>query len=547
MTSLLHRQRRASLPEMLSGLDEALTAMEGRVDPEVIARGRAVAGRAGERLRLSGEHTVVALAGATGSGKSTLFNALAGQSLSPTGVRRPTTSKPHARVWGEAGAEPLLQWLAVPLNQASYQTPAEPYSSAQRHDLNGLILLDLPDHDSTATEHRLEVDRLVELVDLLIWVVDPQKYADALLHERYLRRLAGHDLVTVIVLNQVDTLTADAATACAADLRRLIDDDGLRRAQILSCSARTGAGLDDLRSLLADAVQRRQARNDRLTADVEAVVSELSRGVGGSDATTVGKKERGQLVEAFAAAAGVSAVGNAVQKSWQFRGAGSVGWPPTRWLRRLRPDPLRRLHLRPDERRPAGPMLRSSVPEPTGVQRAQVETALRRVYEAAGDGLPRQWQVALRHVVGESAVDVRDRLDAAVVATDLGVDRTPLWWRLVGALQWLLLLVTLAGVGWLALLAFGSYLRLPEPPTPEVEGLAVPTVLFFGGLLLGLLLAVVSRLFIRIGARGRRKRAESRLRASVSEVAQRLVIAPVEAELTRHATARAALVRARSG
>ena len=36
----------------------------------------------------------------------------------------------------------------------------------------------------------MEVDRLVQLVDMLIWVVDPQKYADAALHDRYLIPLA---------------------------------------------------------------------------------------------------------------------------------------------------------------------------------------------------------------------------------------------------------------------------------------------------------------------------------------------------------------------
>jgi predicted GTPase len=39
--------------------------------------------RAGERLRLSANHTVVALAGGTGSGKSTLFNALSGPARPP--------------------------------------------------------------------------------------------------------------------------------------------------------------------------------------------------------------------------------------------------------------------------------------------------------------------------------------------------------------------------------------------------------------------------------------------------------------------------------
>ena len=66
--------------------------------------------------------------------------------------------------------------------------------------LDGLVLLDLPDHDSTELEHRMEVDRLVQLVDMLIWVVDPQKYADAALHDRYLKPLAKHAGVMMIDL-----------------------------------------------------------------------------------------------------------------------------------------------------------------------------------------------------------------------------------------------------------------------------------------------------------------------------------------------------------
>ena len=52
--------------------------------------------------------------------------------------------------------------------------------------LQGVVLLDLPDHDSTEVSHHLEVDRLIELADLMVWVLDPQKYADAAIHDRYL-------------------------------------------------------------------------------------------------------------------------------------------------------------------------------------------------------------------------------------------------------------------------------------------------------------------------------------------------------------------------
>ncbi|MGH8893216.1 MAG: GTPase, partial [Actinomycetes bacterium] len=293
------RHRRSDLPGMLVALDEAVASLDGRADPAVLKRARRVTDRAGERLRLSGEHTVVALAGSTGSGKSSLFNAVSGADLSPVGVRRPTTAKAFASVWGTEGAAPLVQWLGVPRRQTTWRhsgdDPATPTSDGE---LDGLVLLDLPDHDSTVVEHQHEVDRLVELVDLLVWVVDPQKYADQVLHERYLRRLSAHAAVTVVVLNQVDTVNPFAAAECAEDLRKLLDEDGLRRSRLLTTSARTGVGLDGLRALLVDAVARRRARNDRLVADVEDVVEALTPFVAADEARGAGSAERTRLVEA---------------------------------------------------------------------------------------------------------------------------------------------------------------------------------------------------------------------------------------------------------
>jgi hypothetical protein len=350
-----------------------------------------------------------------------------------------------------------------------------------------------------------------------------------------------------VVLNQVDTVNPFAAAECAEDLRRLLDEDGLRRSPVLTTSVRTGAGIDGLRALLVDAVARRRARNDRLVADVEDVVDALSTCVADVEPRGVGSGERARLVEALAVAAGVPVIGRAVEESWRLRAAGSLGWPPTRWVRRLRPDPLRRLHLRLGERREVRNMVRSSVPEPTPVQRAQVDTALRHVCDVAADTLPDPWQRSVRRAAEGQSGDVRDALDRAVVNTDLRADRTPLWWRLTGLLQWLLVAAALVGAGWLLLLAFGSYLRLPDPPTPDVRGFPVPTLLLVGGVLVGLLLASLGRLLANAGASARRRRAESRLRSAIEKVAVTLMLAPVEAELGRHLRAREALERARTG
>src|SRR6202035_2028316 len=201
----------------------------------------AVLKRAGERLRLSGNHTVVALAGGTGSGKSTLFNALSGATFSPPGVTRPMTRHVHACVWGMEGAAPLLDWLGV---QRRHRYARASALDEGESSLTGMLLLDLPDHDSVVTGSAALVDRLVKLADMLVWVLDPLKYADASVHRRYLVPLAGHASVTTVVLNQVDTLSPDQADDCRSDLRRLLDAEGLTETHVLVTSATTGVGLD---------------------------------------------------------------------------------------------------------------------------------------------------------------------------------------------------------------------------------------------------------------------------------------------------------------
>src|SRR5580698_1846200 len=229
----------------------------------------AVLKRAGERLRLSSNHTVVALAGGTGSGKSTLFNALSGATFSPPGVTRPMTRHVHACVWGMQGAAPLLDWLGV---QRRHRYARASVLDSGESDLDGLILLDLPDHDSVVTASMAAVDRLSKLADMVIWVLDPQKYADAAVHNRYLIPLAGHAAVFTVVLNQVDVLSPQQARDCGEDLRRLLDGEGLTDTPLLAVSARTGLGIVELRDLLMETVTRNRTVTDRIAADIDAVV-----------------------------------------------------------------------------------------------------------------------------------------------------------------------------------------------------------------------------------------------------------------------------------
>lgn len=523
------------LSERLGALREVVDAADGRLPAAQVQPARDLLAKAGARVAL-GDATVVALAGATGSGKSTLFNALAGAQVSPPGVRRPTTGTAHAVTWGAAGTPELLDWLGVHRRHA--QPDPDPA-------LDGLVLLDLPDHDSTAVEHRLEVDRLVELVDVLVWVLDPQKYADAAVHDRYLAPQAGHAGVLVVVLSQVDRLDAPSREACLADLRRLLASEGLGEVPVLPVAAPTGEGLAELTALLTDRVRARRAASDRLTADARQVAAGLSPSCAGSGGE-MPASERRRLVDALADAAGVPVVVTAVERSVRLDASASTGWPPVRWVRGLRADPLRRLHLSRGDPGgdPGGAAVRTSLAPASGAQSAGVTGALRRVRDAVDADLEPPWRDGLREVLDERERGLPDRLDRAVAGTDLGVARRPGWWSVVGALQWLLLVVSLVGAAWLLLLVGLGVLRLDDVvPLPETAGIPVPTLLLVAGLLAGLLLAAVTRPVVAAGARRRARRAGARLRDRVDDVAEQEVLAPVQEVLAARARVCEALAR----
>jgi hypothetical protein len=205
-------------------------------DSPLLTQARAVAERAADRLRFPQHFTTIALAGTTGSGKSSMFNAFTTIDRSPAGILRPTTSEPYACVWGSLSqANELLDWLGVlPRRRFTRESPLDAEDEAS---LRGMILLDLPDVDSVEPKHRVEVDRLLHLVDVVVWICDPQKYADQLVHEGYLRQLAGQRSGLIVALNQTDKLLQPHLPKVGADLRQLLDEGGLANVPLVATSA----------------------------------------------------------------------------------------------------------------------------------------------------------------------------------------------------------------------------------------------------------------------------------------------------------------------
>ena len=228
-----------------------------------------------------------------------------------------------------------------------------------------------------------------------------------------------------------------------------------------------------------------------------------------------------------------------------MRGRRATGWPVTSWLSRLRPDPLKRLHL--DLGKDGSKFTgrgRTSLPAPTQVQRARVDAEVRAVADEVSAPLPRPWAESVRRTSVARLPDLNDRLDSALAQTHLDTGRMPAWAGLVRVLQWLLLLVAVVGLVWSAVVLLDPQFGVDRPDTPDVQGFPVPVLLLIGGVVLGLLLALLCRLLVSATARSRARAADRRLRSSISSVAEELVVLPVRTELAAYDEVREGLARA---
>lgn len=527
----------SGLAPRLAALTEAVEACEGRLDESALADAKRVSQRATQRLELSGDHTVVALGGATGSGKSTLFNALTGTQLAQTGVRRPTTSTAMAAGWGSELPHKLLDWLDVPRRHLI------PSGSS---GLENLVLIDLPDHDSTEVSHRLTVDRLVPLVDMLVWVVDPQKYADAALHDTYLKPLAPYASSMVVVLNQADRLWGDELDRCLSDLRKLLDSEGLRATPILAVSALEGTNVKALRDLIASVVADKKAALVRTATDVRVAADGLAKALNaGKPRLKVGDGDRGALIAAMADMAGAGVVAESAEKSWRRKGTIATGWPFVAWLQALRPDPLRSLRITKGENdQTLGEVARTSIPPASASQKAAVDTALRTLVNHSSEGLPRGWADAIKTAARGNEKLVADKFDEAIATAGIGEAGHRTWWTIVTLFQWLLMIAVIGGVVWWLINPVLVLVGLPMLPGVSLRGVPVSWLLIIGGILGGLLLGLISRAFVDAGASRRARRVRELVTQRVGSVADTEIIAPIQAELDRYRRAVDAVKRA---
>ncbi|GLU47916.1 ABC transporter [Nocardiopsis ansamitocini] len=160
------------------------------------------------RVRKTDTPLLIAVAGSTGAGKSTLVNSLVGEQVTTTGVRRPTTNSPvlacnpaDVDFFSEAAFLPSLprvrqQGLAMPGKDGMLVLAASECMP------EGVALLDTPDVDSAVAAHHEFAAKFLDAADLWVFVTTSRRYADARVWE-FLQVARDRDTSLAVVLSRV--------------------------------------------------------------------------------------------------------------------------------------------------------------------------------------------------------------------------------------------------------------------------------------------------------------------------------------------------------
>lgn len=359
-------QRKTRMQAALHRAAECLDVVQGTCGSEtflVQAREdlRSLEDQLERRDALDPRVTVIAVAGPSGTGKSTVVNTLARRnSLVPTGMHRPTTTELVAYVDAEVTAAPFLELSGIPrsVSVEFCTTRSNPLRDSlgmvgEGHQVRSAltqcghpIVVEVPD-TLLVPELTSAASQVLETADLILWTTDSQKYADAAFHSR-ISAFPRHPN-SYFVLTHTEGLTESQLQTLNQELAAIAERIGVSP-EILQISLYDESSLARFRETVAELSHAPEARwrgeqaaihhaATKLGQDLELdVTGEFStQPVQAPSVASPPSPAETKLVDQVTQVSGLSAVEANFSKQYLRAGGSWTLWPVLNWLAGIKP------------------------------------------------------------------------------------------------------------------------------------------------------------------------------------------------------------------
>lgn len=452
--------------------------------------------------------TVVAVAGPSGTGKSTVVNTLArSHNLVPTGTHRPTTQEIIAYVDADIDGTPFLELSGIsrsisvefcaadskarpelrPRGEAKQVTPPQN---------NHLIVVEVPD-TLLLPELTSRAAQVLETADLILWTTDCQKYADVAFHTQI--SAFPHLGNAYFVLTHTERLTETQRQTLNQELITIAQRLEVST-QILPISIYDDSSLLSFRETVEELSRAPRARWQGEQAAIRHTAARLCRNleleqcaepenlcIQSQLIAPSSSPAEADLVDRVAQVSGLAAVEANASKQYMQAGGFWTLWPVLSWLAGIKPlAPVSRdASTTPGEPAADEPSIRSEEPCPeetardsqtsvvvdsstdsshTSVQTdsqttarnwfspyvnaAGITSTARAYAVAASAERPPKWVDFAQLQAAELSENLVSALNMALESWKFSARPARTWWRLWRCGHWFWLAVLLIGLLW---------------------------------------------------------------------------------------------------
>lgn len=449
--------------------------------------------------------TLVVLVGSSGTGKSSLLNCLTGKRTTPVGNIRPTTTEIRGFTKDPEGARDFGDYLGIPLVSPVPDT-TEP------HLPDNLVVVEAPDRrlltddcpDLVGT-----VENLLDAADLIVWVTEPQKYADVDFLQDLQRWADSHS--SLVVLTHTDMLATDALEEVKTDLQRIITTRGLEL-RLLTTSIYQDASLSEFRQTVQMASAPPESDYRAMQTKLRKIAKRInSEAQLGREIDSPAARLETEFCDAITQACGKANVEQQLHHDYLSGSRPLVVPAPVTWLAGLKPN-----HQKT-----------SFTPHLAGV--LEVQKAAKSYAQQTAPGFPRIWQSFLMRRAGRHSETLVSALNLATTSWDVPRVKRQLWWRLWWLLQWLCNVLAVIGFVWLLiwLVCLLGGVTLPGAIGP----VPLAPLAFIVGILLAVLCAVGGMKLSAARARKHGETGAAKFHQLTDEVSRKAFLEPMQQDL----------------